>query len=99
MQILGRAPIKLDARPKSVQIAAVAGLRIDEEFLLRPARRRDKAKARSPFGPFGNGSIDFIPQTIIEHQTIRYLPRVLKIKTAGVAINGSRADVLAIRKI
>src|SRR5579884_1506997 len=99
MQTLGRTPIELNARPESVQISAVAGLRIHNELFLRSVRRRNEAEARSTLGAFRNRSVYLVAQTIIENETIGYLPRVLKIEAAGVAVDRSRTDVLAIGKV
>src|SRR6185437_52587 len=99
LQVLGRAPGELHPRRKSIQISAVTWLRIYDEFLLRAARTGNKAEARGALCAFRNGSVDLVAKAVIENEAIRDLPSVLEIQAARVAINGGRANVLAIGEI
>ena len=77
MDLVAGQPIQLNAWSQAVEIEAITRLWIDDELLRHPGGGSGKSNARGPFRALGDGRIQLVAQTVIEHQARRDLPRVL----------------------
>ena len=99
MNLPARQPIQLDAGSQAIEIEPIARLWIDDQLLLHPAGGRDESKPRGLFRALGDGRIELVAQTVVEHQARRDLPRVLGEEREPVSVDGGGANVVAPGKV